>query len=68
MVLKRTVLGGIKTVVWWFLKKPFLHMLMLWARPGDTAICPCCGSLGSVVKKANIAGDNVCSLENLAYN
>ena len=49
-------------------KKPFLHILMLWARPGDTAICPCCGSLGSVVKKANIAGDDVCSLENLAYN
>ena len=25
MVLKRTILGGINPVVWWFLKKPFLH-------------------------------------------
>ena len=25
MVLKRTVLGGIKPVVLWFLKKPFSH-------------------------------------------
>ena len=32
MVYKRTVLGGIKPVVLWFLKKPFLYILMLWAR------------------------------------
>ena len=28
-------------VVWWFLKKLFIHILMLWARPRR-----CCGSLG----------------------
>ena len=45
MVLKRTVLSGIKPVVWWFLKRPFLHILMLWARPdgileGCQNLCP----------------------------
>ena len=38
MVLKTTVLGGIKPVVLGFLKKPFLHILMLWARPRVPAV------------------------------
>ena len=47
VVLKRTVLGGIKPVGWWFLRKPFLHILMLWARPRrHCKIRPYCGSLG----------------------
>ena len=46
MVLKITVLGGIKPVVWWFLKKRFFAYWCCGLGHGDTAICPCCGSLG----------------------
>ena len=42
MVLKRTVLGGIKPVVLWFSKKTVSsHTDVV-----GEAICPCCGSLG----------------------